>query len=142
MGDQDKPYEGWAVVELFGHRRLGGRVCQAEQYGVAMLRVDVSIVMGKTIVTQFYGGSSIYGLTPCSEEAAMAVARANQVEPVSRWELPQLEAPKVDLMPVACEDCKRKIMLPYGVMTALCSDCVSSCEVDAAGYQKDDEPDV
>lgn len=34
-------YEGWAILELMGHRRLGGRVSQVEQYGVPMLRIDV-----------------------------------------------------------------------------------------------------
>lgn len=141
MSESEKPYEGFAIVELMGHRRLGGRVSQAEQYGVAMLRVDVPGDDGEIVGTQFCGGSSIYALTPCSEEAARAVAKSNRVEPVARWELPALEAPSVELMPVACEDCKRKIMLPYGVMTAMCAECVKACEIDANGYQ-DDDPSV
>lgn len=38
----DKPiFEGWAILELMGHRRLGGYVSQAEMFGTAMLRIDV-----------------------------------------------------------------------------------------------------
>jgi len=111
-------YEGWAILELMGHRRLGGRVSQVEQYGVPMLRIDVpksgeckcspySVSAmdppapeidcprhGKDCVelTQFYGGSSIYCLTPTTEEMARAVAARNQPAPVQRWELPALPA--------------------------------------------------
>lgn len=84
-------YEGWAIVELMGHRRLGGRVSQVEQYGVPMLRIDVpGVKPGDDVATQFYGGSSIYCLTPTTEEMARAVALRNQPAPVQRWELPAL----------------------------------------------------
>lgn len=35
------PYEGWAIVELMGHRRLGAFVSEVEIAGAAMLRLDV-----------------------------------------------------------------------------------------------------
>lgn len=86
-------YKGWAIVELMGHRRLGGRVSQVEQYGVPMLRIDVpGVKPGDDVATQFYGGSSIYCLTPTTEEMARAVALRNQPAPVQRWELPALPA--------------------------------------------------
>ena len=87
--DEAKAYEGWAILELMGHRRLGGRVCQVEQYGTVMIRVDVPD--GEGWSTQFYGGGSIYCLTPTTEAIARAVAARNKPEPVHAWELP---APK------------------------------------------------
>lgn len=66
-------YSGFAVVELYGHRKVAGRVAPVQQFGTEMLRVDVPGADGETIITQFYGGSSIYGLTPCSEETARRV---------------------------------------------------------------------
>jgi hypothetical protein len=39
--------------------------------------------------TQFFSGSSIYRMTPCSEEAARAVAAWSQPEPVHSWEMPK-----------------------------------------------------
>lgn len=89
-------YEGWAIVELMGHRRLGGRVSQVEQYGVPMLRIDVPGVDGADVATQFYSGGSLYCLTPTTEEMARAVALKNQPAPVQRWELPALPAPRDD----------------------------------------------
>ncbi len=119
-------YEGWAIVELMGHRRLGGYVRQAEQFGVAMLRLDVpehpwvdgctcgsddpasldhekhnatcqmfraedDTEIRDVYATQFYGGSSIYCLTPTTEEAARVVANRAKPTPVEHWELPRRE---------------------------------------------------
>lgn len=40
----------------------------------------------------YFTGSSVYRLSPCSEEVARHVAKRNQPEPVHQWELPkQLE---------------------------------------------------
>lgn len=41
MADDAKVFEGWAIVELMGHRRLGGYVHEVELAGAAMLRIDV-----------------------------------------------------------------------------------------------------
>jgi hypothetical protein len=127
-------FEGWAIVELMGYRRLAGYVRQAEQFGVAMLRLDVPEhpwVDGCTCgsehpdsldpdhhnhachafraeddteikdvhATQFYGGSSIYCLTPTTEEAARAVATRARPTPVQSWELPRRELPAVQYVP-------------------------------------------
>lgn len=81
-------YEGWAILELMGHRRLAGFVSEVAQYGTAMVRIDIpSEGEDGQAITQFYGGSSIYALTPVSEEAARAVARHHQPRPVSQYEL-------------------------------------------------------
>jgi len=65
-------YEGWAIVEIMGHRRLAGHVSEATIAGAPMLRIDVP---GKEEgappkATQFYGGASIFCLTPTTEELA------------------------------------------------------------------------
>ena len=67
-------YEGWAIVELMGHRRRAGRVSEVEQYGARLLRVDIPIAGEDGGVTEFYGGSAIYGLHPTDEAVARAVA--------------------------------------------------------------------
>lgn len=142
MSESEKPYEGWAIVELMGHRRLGGRVSQAEQYGVAMLRVDVPGDDGEIVATRFCGGSSIYALTPCSEQAARAVAKSNRVEPVTRWELPALEAPAGrNDKAITCEDCGDQIRVPAGVRTAICRTCVAEYTgIDSASRDIKDLP--
>jgi hypothetical protein len=89
-------YSGPAIVELMGHRRIAGIVSQAEQYGTAMLRVDIPGADGEPGTTQFYGGSSIYCLTPTTDEMVAAVAARNQPAPVHHWELPRPAEHEVD----------------------------------------------
>ena len=79
-------YEGWAILELMGHRRLAGKVSQAEMYGAAFCRIDVPD--GDGFTTQYYGGSSIYALTPCAEDTARRASVLSRPAPVHAWELP------------------------------------------------------
>jgi hypothetical protein len=81
-------YEGWAVIELMGRRKLGGYVRDVELFGVPVIRVDVPEVGGGTAATQYYAPSALYALTPTTEEIARGLAERNRPEPVTVWELP------------------------------------------------------
>lgn len=84
----DDKFEGWAILELMGHRRLGGFVTETEMAGAGVLRIDVPGEGDEVYATQFYSPGSMYCLTPTTEEAARAVAVRNRPEPVHQWELP------------------------------------------------------
>ncbi len=58
-------YEGWAVLELMGHRQRSGYVKDVEMFGGKLLRIDIPIGEG---ITEFYSCSSIYALRPCTED--------------------------------------------------------------------------
>ena len=67
-------YEGWAIVELMGHRTFGGRISEVEMYGGKLLRLDVYDVEGdEPAMTQYYGSAAIYCITPATEETAREV---------------------------------------------------------------------
>ena len=83
-------YEGWAILELMGHRRLGGKVSEVTQYGAAMLRIDVYGKEAEPLATQFYPATAIYCLTPTEEETARRVGELSRPAPVQPWELPRL----------------------------------------------------
>lgn len=99
MSDQQDPFSGWAILELMGHRRLGGMVSEVEFAGGKFVRIDVPGDGDEAVATQLYGASAIYCLTPTTEEMARAVARRNRPEPVHRWELPApRQATDVDMV--------------------------------------------
>ena len=66
-------FEGWAFLELMGHRQRIGYVREAEMFGGKLLRIDIPAEGGD--VTEFYGCSSIYAMRPCSEEIARNAAK-------------------------------------------------------------------
>lgn len=57
--------EEFAIVEVFGHRRLFGRICEVERFGAKFLRIDVPSDgdFEKGYITQLYGGASIFSVT-------------------------------------------------------------------------------
>jgi hypothetical protein len=91
-------FNGWAIVECMGHRRLAGKVTETTVAGQGMLRVDVPAVAATTYspavpeFTQFVAPSSLYALTPCTEEVARAAAAASRSSPVTALNL-QLALP-------------------------------------------------
>jgi hypothetical protein len=92
-------FEGWAILELMGHRRLAGYVQEIELAGAAFLRLDVPGGDEEPDATQFYSPGAVYCLTPCAEELARELARNARPRPVNEWDLPrrpELVPAKVD----------------------------------------------
>lgn len=99
MSHAAQPYEGWAILELMGHRRRAGRVAEVEMFGGKLLRIDIPAGDGE--VTEFYGASSIYSLRPASEEVARRTAAGlgdpRPIQPVEyRLPAPRDDEPDFD----------------------------------------------
>jgi len=92
--DQETGVEGWAILELMGHRRLGGWVSEATVAGAAFVRIDLPDPEDpeQVAATQFYSPSAVYAITPTTAEIARAIA-AHAPRPVSRWDLRALASP-------------------------------------------------
>jgi hypothetical protein len=78
---EDYPPGDYAILELFGHTTLVGRIEEVERFGVKMLSIE-ALYKGTFLPAVTYGGASIYGLTPCSAEIAYRQA------PQHLWALP------------------------------------------------------
>ena len=59
----------YAIVELFGHQTLVGRIAEVDRFGARMLALE-PLFGGKMLPPVFHGGAAIYRLTPCSPEIA------------------------------------------------------------------------
>lgn len=89
--DSSAKLDCWAIVELMGHVKLAGLLTEEMHLGVEMGRIDIPQV-GGGYVTQFFGGGSVYRITPTTEAVAREVAKRNQPEPVGTWEVSALLA--------------------------------------------------
>ena len=81
-------FETWAVVELFGHKRIAGKLTEQEVGGTAFVRVDVPQDNGAW-VTHYYGQGAIYAFHPVTEEVARGAASHLDDQPVHTWDFPE-----------------------------------------------------
>jgi hypothetical protein len=83
------PFDHWAIVEIFGHVRLAGRVTEATIGGCAFVRVDVPAVDGEAAYTRLYGQGAIYSITLVTEDTARRAAAQVREQPLTIY-LPPL----------------------------------------------------
>lgn len=76
------PAGEYAIVELFGHTSLIGRIGEAERFGSKMLAIE-PLFNGRLLDTIYQGGASIYRLTPVSLKAAW------EAQPRKAYQLPE-----------------------------------------------------
>jgi hypothetical protein len=85
----DQKFDAWAIVELFGHKRIAGRVREHEYGGCAFVRVDAPKPGAPDEYdTHLYGQGAIYGMHFVSETVARAAAARIDERPISSYDLP------------------------------------------------------
>lgn len=78
-------FEQWAIVELFGHQRIAGKVTEQVIGGCSFVRVDVPQVDGNQPFTKLYGQGAIYAMSFTDEETAKCAVRMLRQQPVDEW---------------------------------------------------------
>jgi hypothetical protein len=83
MPEQESKFDQWGVVEVMGHKKFAGHITEQVIAGSALVRVDVPevVVVDYNRVersfapfTKLIGVSSVYAITPTTEEIARAMA--------------------------------------------------------------------
>lgn len=88
-----KTFETWGILELFGHLRLTGKISEQIIGGCAFIRIDVPAVGDAPEYTRYFTQGAIYSMTPTSEEIARSLAERLRAVPVSAYDLPKRSAP-------------------------------------------------
>lgn len=89
MDNQKQPYQGWAIVELFGHNQIAGHLSEQEIGGTTFIRVDVPPTEGDGRgFTKFIGPSAVFAIVPTTEDIAREAARRLSSRPVLPWLVP------------------------------------------------------
>ena len=97
MQQEEKKFEEWAIIELFGHSQIAGRVTEASIGGCSFLRVDVPEVNGKAPFTRFFGNGAIYSMTPTTEEVVRRVVEHYQPSAPNVYIPPGLESGPIQI---------------------------------------------
>lgn len=80
-------FEEWAIVELFGHQKIAGRISEQQVGGASFVRVDVPEIDGQPPFTKLFGNGAIYAITITDEQTARAAAQYWKPVPMDRWTL-------------------------------------------------------
>lgn len=90
-------FEAFCIVEIMGHQVIAGKVSEETHFGVPLMRVDVPKSSRREGFTCYYGGNSIYKITPTTEDIVQAFVEKQDPEPIKPYmlALPTLAA-KVD----------------------------------------------
>lgn len=78
-------FETWAVVELFGHTQLAGKVSEQNIAGQQFVRIDVPATQHCPTFTKYHLPSAVYGLTPVDEEYATRMAQKIAAKPINDY---------------------------------------------------------
>lgn len=82
-------FEHWAILELFGHQRIAGKVSEQTIGGCAFVRVDVpgDEELGIQPFTKLFGNGAIYAISITDEETARAMVKHCRLKPIDRWSI-------------------------------------------------------
>lgn len=86
-------FDQWAIIELFGHQRIAGRVTEQTVGGCAFVRVDVPAfeqvgsIAATQAFTKLFGQGAIYSMSFVDEAAAKMVGRQLRVQPIDTYSL-------------------------------------------------------
>lgn len=133
MTTETEGYEGWAILEIFGHIKVAGYVKPISMFGGVLARVEVPAPDGTgPVATQFYGASAIFCLTPCDEAMAKKiVSDSYDLPPPVRVALLNHEAEKEPSLPgireamMSCDSCHEDIPLANAAHCPKCGDPVT-----------------
>jgi len=87
----EQKFELNAVVELFGHQRIAGRVSE-QSIGVAtFIRIDVPETTTQPKFTRIVNPSAIYAINPVTEEVMITMAQMITAQPINEWDVHEMQ---------------------------------------------------
>ena len=83
--------ELFAIVELFGHTKMAGKVTE-QNIGVAtFIRVDVPATKTQPSFTRLLNPSAVYAINPVTEEVVQYTAEQITSKPIQAWDLQEMQ---------------------------------------------------
>lgn len=78
-------FENWALIELFGHQRIAGKVTEQQVGGCSFVRVDVPETKSHPAYSKLFGNGAIYAITITDEDTARKAAEYYEPAPMDKW---------------------------------------------------------
>lgn len=85
MEEANTKFEAWAIVELFGHTQLSGKVSEETIAAQSFIRIDVPKTSKCPEFTKYHLPTAIYGITPVDKDYATRMAERIQAKPINDY---------------------------------------------------------
>lgn len=92
--------ELFAIVELFGHTKMAGKVTEQSIGPATFVRVDVPETYANPAFSRLLNPAAIYAINPVSEEVMIHMAGSFQARPIESWDINKMME-KVAALPKA-----------------------------------------
>lgn len=82
--------ELFAIVELFGHTKIAGKITEQSIGPATFVRVDVPETEAQPPFTRLLNPSAIYAINPVTEEVMKHMAGNFQQQPIQSWDIQKM----------------------------------------------------
>lgn len=83
---QQEKFEIWAIIGLFGHQKLAGKLSERQIAGFNFAMVSIPETKSVPAFDRFINPSAIYDINPCTEEMARGYANQLNVKPIDAFD--------------------------------------------------------
>jgi hypothetical protein len=83
----EEKLELFAIVELFGHAVVAGKVIEQTVGSSTFVRIDVPETKTQPAFTRIVNPSAIYALNPVTEEVMVLRAESLNQKPIESWDI-------------------------------------------------------
>ena len=87
----------WAIVELFGHQKMAGKVTEQSIGSSSFVRVHVPDTGDQPAFDRLLNPSAIYAINPVTEEVAKAKAHQLKAAPIEAWDYQRMHQKMLEL---------------------------------------------
>lgn len=94
--EETKQFDCWAIVDLYGHQQIAGRVTEQVIASQGFIRVDVPKVNDQEGFTRMFGPGAIYSIIPTTEEIVKMFVARNVGVPIQPYQLKLPERITID----------------------------------------------
>jgi len=87
----EEKFELNAIVELFGHQRMAGKVTDQSVGGASFIRIDVPETKSQPAFTRIVNPSAVYAINPVTEEVMLYMAENITAKPIDAWDIQTMQ---------------------------------------------------
>lgn len=87
----ENKFELSAIVELFGHTRMAGKVTEQTIGSASFIRIDVPDTKTNPSFTRIVNPSAVYAINPVTEEVMLDMAERISERPIESWDIRRMQ---------------------------------------------------